>query len=209
MTFEPCGARLAGGLFRPVDTTTLHAAVQAVLPDTALGKLDGSKNWPGFARAAADTLRKAWRAGIGLPARSANPRRLASIARLKAAVVATLPPAALRPRERAIRRPRYLRPAPCRAAGGFRQVRSQPAAQPGHHRQRHSISLNLRPNPQPRTGLLVAAGSKGARDFHTGTVDPAAGIRDLAATKQAADFLVVRAVEASRDPAAGRMPTDC
>ena len=47
--------------------------------------------------AAADTLRKAWRAGIDLQARAAEHPRFHSVASLEAAVVDALPPAMLRP----------------------------------------------------------------------------------------------------------------
>ena len=64
MTFEPLAARLAGVLAQPVDDDALREAVTAVLPETALGELDGIKGLPGMVGAAGDTLRKAWRAGV-------------------------------------------------------------------------------------------------------------------------------------------------
>ena len=70
MTFEQLAARLAGGLVQPVDDDALREAIGAVLPETALGELDGIKELPGMVGAAADTLRKAWRAGVDLQARS-------------------------------------------------------------------------------------------------------------------------------------------
>ena len=70
MTFERLAARLAGGLAQPVDDDALREAVTAVLPETALGELDGIKALPGMVGAAADTLRKSWRAGVDLQARS-------------------------------------------------------------------------------------------------------------------------------------------
>jgi hypothetical protein len=97
MTFEQLAARLAGGLSRPVDDEALRAAIQAVLPETALGELDAIKDLPGMVGAAADTLRKAWRAGLDLQARAADHPRLASIAKLEVAVLAALPPAMMRP----------------------------------------------------------------------------------------------------------------
>ena len=95
--FEPLAARLAGGLLRAIDDESLRAATQAALPGTQLGELDAIKSLPGFVGAAADTLRKAWRAGIDLEARSGEHPRLASLASLEKAVLAELPPAFLRP----------------------------------------------------------------------------------------------------------------
>ncbi|MDE0050466.1 MAG: PD-(D/E)XK nuclease family protein [Rhodospirillales bacterium] len=97
MTFELLAARLAGGLAQPVDDDALREAITAVLPETALGELDGIKALPGMVGAAADTLRKAWRAGVDLQGRAAEHPRLQSIANLEAAVVETLPPAMMRP----------------------------------------------------------------------------------------------------------------
>ena len=97
MTFEQLAVRLAGGLARPIDDDALHEAVKAVLPETALGELDDIKALPGMVSAAADTLRKAWRAGIDLQARAGEHPRLGSVAVLEAAVVQTLPLAMMRP----------------------------------------------------------------------------------------------------------------
>ena len=97
MTFEQLAARLAGGLSRPVDDDTLRVAIKTVLPETALGELDGIKALPGMVSAAVDTLRKAWRAGIDLQARASIHPRLQSIAILEEAVLKALPPAMMRP----------------------------------------------------------------------------------------------------------------
>ena len=97
MTFEQLAARLAGGLTQPVDDETLRAAIQATLPETALGELDAIKDFPGMVGAAVDTLRKAWRAGIDIQTRAGDHPRLRSIAALEAAVVEALPPAMMRP----------------------------------------------------------------------------------------------------------------
>ena len=94
---KPLAARLAGGLLRAIDDESLRAATQAALPGSQLGELDAIKSLPGFVGAAADTLRKAWRAGIDLEARSGGHPRLASLASLEKAVLAELPPAFLRP----------------------------------------------------------------------------------------------------------------
>ena len=97
MTFEQLAARLAGGLARPVDDDTLRVAIAAVLPETALGDLDAIKTLPGMVGAVADTLRKAWRAGLNLEGRAGEHPRLRSIASLEHAVLDELPPSMMRP----------------------------------------------------------------------------------------------------------------
>lgn len=97
LAIEQVAARLAGGFTQPLDDDTLLGTLQAVLPDINLGELDKIRMLPGMAGAAADTLRKAWRAGIDLQARAEDHPRLASLARLEAAVVARLPKAMLCP----------------------------------------------------------------------------------------------------------------
>ena len=97
MTFEQLAARLAGGLSRPVDDEALRIAIKTVLPETVIGELDDIKGLPGMVDATADTLRKAWRAGIDLQARASNHPRLQSIAILEEAVLKALPPAMMRP----------------------------------------------------------------------------------------------------------------
>lgn len=93
LAVEQLAARLAGGFVEPLGDETLLTAIQAVLPTIALGELDGIRLLPGMAGAAADTLRKAWRAGIDLQARAGQHPRVASLARLESAVLAQLPPA--------------------------------------------------------------------------------------------------------------------
>jgi hypothetical protein len=95
--FEQLAARAAGGFIRPIDSDALISAVREALAQTSLGELDEIKALPGLARAAAETLRKAWRAGIDLHARADNHPRIASLALLEAAVVERLPAAMLRP----------------------------------------------------------------------------------------------------------------
>jgi hypothetical protein len=97
MSFEQLAVRLAGGFARPIDDECLRTAIQAVLPDTALGELESIKLLPGMVDAASDTLHKAWRAGIDLAARAGDHPRLDSIARLEAAVLVQLPPSMMRP----------------------------------------------------------------------------------------------------------------
>ena len=97
MSFEQLAVRLAGGFARPIDDESLRAAIQAVLPSTPLGELESIKLLPGMVDASADTLHKAWRAGIDLAARAGDHPRLDSIARLETAVLAQLPPGMMRP----------------------------------------------------------------------------------------------------------------
>ena len=73
------------------------AAVRDGLASTALGELDEIKSLPGMLQASAQSLRKAWLAGIDLSARAKAHPRIASMAALEAAVIARLPPDMMRP----------------------------------------------------------------------------------------------------------------
>jgi hypothetical protein len=97
MSFEQAAVRLAGGFVRPIDDESLRAAIQAALPATPMGELESIKALPGMIDAAADTLHKAWRAGIDLTARAADHPRLGAIAGLEAAVLDQLPSGMMRP----------------------------------------------------------------------------------------------------------------
>lgn len=97
MSFEQAAVRLAGGFVRPIDDESLRAAIQAALPVTPMAELESIKTLPGMIDAAADTLHKAWRAGIDLAARAAEHPRLGAIARLEAAVLDRLPAGMMRP----------------------------------------------------------------------------------------------------------------
>jgi len=97
MSFEQAAVRLAGGFARPLDDESLRAAIQAALPTTPMGELESIKSLPGMIDAAADTLYKAWRAGIDLAVRAADHPRLDAIARLETAVLDQLPPGMMRP----------------------------------------------------------------------------------------------------------------
>ena len=57
MTFEQLAVPLAGGLAQPIDDDALRESVEAVLPETALGELEGIKALPGMVSAAAGTQR--------------------------------------------------------------------------------------------------------------------------------------------------------
>lgn len=97
MSFEQLAVRLAGGFARPIDDESLRTAIQAALPNTPLGELESIKLLPGMVDAAADTLHKAWRAGIKLASRASEHPRLDAIARLEAAVLEQLPSGMMRP----------------------------------------------------------------------------------------------------------------
>lgn len=97
VSFEQLAVRLSGGFTRPIDDESLRSAIQAALPETPLGELDGIKLLPGMVDAAADTLHKVWRSGIDLAERAHEHPRLNSIARLEAAVLEQLPPGMMRP----------------------------------------------------------------------------------------------------------------
>ena len=91
MTFEQAAVRLAGGFTQAIDTETLRAVIQVVLPATDMGELERIKLLPGMVTASVDTLRKLWYAGISLNSRAKDDPRLAAMARLETAVVAILP----------------------------------------------------------------------------------------------------------------------
>lgn len=97
MSFEQAAVRLAGGFTRAIDDESLRVAIQAVLPSTPMGELESIKLLPGMVDAAADTLHKAWRAGIDISDRAPGQLRLDAIARLEAAVLDRLPPGMMRP----------------------------------------------------------------------------------------------------------------
>ena len=95
LPIEGLAARLAGGFLQPIDPDALKAAITKAL-SADLGDLDRIKELPGFPRAAAATLSKAWAAGLNLAdlAATAGPEaasRLAAVARLEAEVIRHLP----------------------------------------------------------------------------------------------------------------------
>jgi hypothetical protein len=101
LPIEGLAARLAGGFLQPIDPDALKAAVTKALT-ADLGDLDRIKELPGFPRAAAATLSKAWTAGLNLAelAATAGPEaasRLAAVARLEEEVLRHLPPSMCRP----------------------------------------------------------------------------------------------------------------
>ena len=65
LTIEQLAARLAGGFLQPIDSDDLKTAVASAVAQP-LGELDAIKELPGFQRAAASSLAKAWSAGLSL-----------------------------------------------------------------------------------------------------------------------------------------------
>jgi hypothetical protein len=65
LPIEGLAARLAGGFLQPIDHDALKTAVIEAL-SADLGDLNRIKELPGFSRAAAATLSKAWTAGLNL-----------------------------------------------------------------------------------------------------------------------------------------------
>lgn len=98
MTIDALASRLAGGFLQPIDPDSLKDAVTQSLSED-LGELDRIKDLPGFARAAAATLAKAWSSGVSFdrPKDPAAQARMVSFARLEQAVLKRLPPAMRRP----------------------------------------------------------------------------------------------------------------
>jgi hypothetical protein len=101
LSVEQLAARLAGGFLKPIGPDALKAAItKAVSAD--LGELNGIKELPGFARAAAATLSKAWAAGLkfsggAVTEGAIGASRLESVARLETEVLRHLPDSMLRP----------------------------------------------------------------------------------------------------------------
>ncbi len=104
LTMEQLAARLAGGFLRPIDRDALKSAVKSAVSEP-LGELDSIKTLPGFQRAAAASLSKAWRAGLMLDEQAANATsepvklRLDSLAILEREVLSRLRDNQLRPRD--------------------------------------------------------------------------------------------------------------
>ncbi|MBM3655050.1 MAG: PD-(D/E)XK nuclease family protein, partial [Alphaproteobacteria bacterium] len=101
LSVEHLAARLAGGFLRPIDSDALKAAI-AEAKTADLGELNGIKGLPGFSRAAAQTLSKAWLANLDLPRLAADAApmarsRLDALGRLEAEALRRLPPSMRRP----------------------------------------------------------------------------------------------------------------
>ena len=103
-TIDQLAARLAGGFLQPVDGDHLAAAVAEAIK-LPLGELDAVKALPGFQRAAAGSLSKAWSAGLRLADETASAKGQAARTRLEAMtcleqeVLARLPKSELRPHD--------------------------------------------------------------------------------------------------------------
>jgi len=97
LTLEQLAARLAGGMLRVVDGESLREAIRNALLATQLGEIEKIKDLPGMVSAAADSMRKAWRAGIDLQGRAADHPRIESMAILEKAVLQALPASMIRP----------------------------------------------------------------------------------------------------------------
>ncbi|TAH66235.1 MAG: hypothetical protein EWM45_11915 [Rhodopseudomonas palustris] len=97
MTMGQLGARLAGGLLRPIDPEALFETVAAVLPELDMGELEPIKDLPGMPAAVVATFDKVWRAGVDLSA-VGHPRSDA-LAALEEEVVRRLPASMKRPSE--------------------------------------------------------------------------------------------------------------
>ena len=116
MPIECLVARLAGGFLQPIDLDALKTAITKAL-SAELSDLDRIKELPGFPRAAAATLHKAWTAGLNLAelATTAAPDaapRLAAVALLEEEVLRRLPSSMCRPADlvsAALRRTSYTR----------------------------------------------------------------------------------------------------
>jgi hypothetical protein len=104
LTIDQLAARLAGGFLQPIDPDNLSKAVKESI-GLGLGDLDAIKTLPGFQRAAANSLSKAWSAGLSLESEAkaavdpAARVRLEALALLEQEVLARLPKNELRPND--------------------------------------------------------------------------------------------------------------
>lgn len=102
LTIDQMAARLAGGFLQPIDQENYKDAVAEAL-GAPLGELDTIKALPGFQRAAAASLAKAWSAGLALGEEAkkasapAAKARLEALAVLEKEVLARLPQSQRRP----------------------------------------------------------------------------------------------------------------
>ncbi len=95
LTVEALAARLAGGFSRPIDDESPQGHAEERWNETDIGELAPIKSLPAMVDAAAETMRKAWAAGFALD--GAGPGRVASLAKLRVAVVNMLPAGMMRP----------------------------------------------------------------------------------------------------------------
>jgi hypothetical protein len=101
LAIEHLAARLAGGFLQPINSDSLKEAIgEAISMD--LGEFNDIKTLPGFSRAAAATLKKAWTAGLKFTelAKTSDTlvhSRIDAVTRLEAQVLKRLPPSMRRP----------------------------------------------------------------------------------------------------------------
>ena len=101
LAIEHVAARLAGGFLQPINPDSLKEAIgEAIAMD--LGEFNDIKTLPGFPRAAAATLQKAWAAGLKFTelAKTSDAlvrSRIDAVTRLEAEVLKRLPPSMRRP----------------------------------------------------------------------------------------------------------------
>ena len=101
LAIEHLAARLAGGFLQPINSDSLKEAIgEAIGMD--LGEFNDIKTLPGFPRAAAATLEKAWAAGLKFTelAKTSDAivrSRIDAVSRLEAEVLKRLPPSMRRP----------------------------------------------------------------------------------------------------------------
>lgn len=104
LTMEQLAGRLAGGFLVPIDSDQLKNAVAVAIAEP-LGEFDKIKTLPGFQRAAAASLARAWSAGLTLheeaeaAADETAKARLTSLAALEREVLSRLPNNQVRPRD--------------------------------------------------------------------------------------------------------------
>ena len=101
LEIEHLAARLAGGFLQPIDSDSLKEAIGEAIA-TDLGEFNDIKTLPGFPRAAAATLQKAWEAGLKVDelAKTSDAlvrSRIDAVTRLEAEVLKRLPPSMRRP----------------------------------------------------------------------------------------------------------------
>jgi PD-(D/E)XK nuclease superfamily len=101
LAIEHLAARLAGGFLQPINSDSLKEAIgEAIAMD--LGEFNDIKTLPGFPRAAAATLEKAWAADLKFTelAKTSDAlvhSRIDAVTRLEAQVLKRLPPSMRRP----------------------------------------------------------------------------------------------------------------
>ena len=101
LAIEHLAARLAGGFLQPINSHSLKEAIGEAIA-TDLGEFNNIKTLPGFPRAAAATLQKAWEAGLKFTelAKTSDAlvrSRIDAVTRLEAEVLKRLPPSMRRP----------------------------------------------------------------------------------------------------------------